>query len=114
VPGALKNALDWIVGSGELVDKPVALLNASPRATLAQASPTETIRVMSAHVVEEASLRIPLMGRNLDASGVAGDPELARLLAARSPNSQLRREPPSNAKGMVDRFDALATVAGSP
>ena len=30
VPGSLKNALDWIVGSGELVDKPVAILNASP------------------------------------------------------------------------------------
>jgi hypothetical protein len=30
VPGVLKNALDWVVGSGELVDKPVALINASP------------------------------------------------------------------------------------
>lgn len=82
VPGVLKNALDWIVGSGELVGKPVALLNASPSATLAQASLTETITVMSARVVGEASLRIPLKGRNLDASGVAGDPELARLLTA--------------------------------
>ena len=27
----LKNALDWVVGSGELVGKPVALINASPR-----------------------------------------------------------------------------------
>src|SRR5436853_1978310 len=34
VPGVLKNALDWLVGStqGEIVDKPVALVNASPRA----------------------------------------------------------------------------------
>jgi len=28
IPGALKNALDWIVGSGELYGKPVALLSA--------------------------------------------------------------------------------------
>ena len=28
-PGALKDALDWIVGSGELVDKPVLLVTAS-------------------------------------------------------------------------------------
>jgi chromate reductase len=28
VPGVLKNALDWVVGSGELVDKPIALINA--------------------------------------------------------------------------------------
>src|SRR5882724_10769909 len=33
VPGVVKNALDWVVGSGELVDKPIALVNASPRAT---------------------------------------------------------------------------------
>ena len=103
VPGALKNALDWIVGSGELVDKPVALLNASPRATLAQASLTETIRVMSAHVVEEASLRIPLMGRNLDASGAAGDPELARLLAtAIAEFTSAIENSLSNAKGLVE------------
>ena len=33
VPGVLKNALDWVVGSGELIDKPIALVNASARAT---------------------------------------------------------------------------------
>src|SRR5512134_528071 len=30
VPGSLKNALDWLVSSGELTDKPLALLTASP------------------------------------------------------------------------------------
>ena len=29
IPGVLKNAFDWIVGSGELVDKPVAVVTAS-------------------------------------------------------------------------------------
>ena len=33
-----KNALDWVVGSGELIAKPLALINASPRSTHAQAS----------------------------------------------------------------------------
>ena len=28
MPGVLKTALDWAVGSGELIDKPVALINA--------------------------------------------------------------------------------------
>jgi chromate reductase, NAD(P)H dehydrogenase (quinone) len=32
VHGVLKNALDWVVGSGELVDKPIALINTSPHA----------------------------------------------------------------------------------
>ncbi len=56
VPGVLKNALDWIVGSGELVDKPVTLFNASPRGKYAQASLTETVTVMSAKVLSEASV----------------------------------------------------------
>ena len=38
VPGVLKNALDWVVGSGELIHKPIALINASARATHAWAS----------------------------------------------------------------------------
>jgi len=59
VPGVLKNALDWLVGSGEFVGKPVALLNASPRATYAQASLAETITVMSARIVDEASITMP-------------------------------------------------------
>jgi NAD(P)H-dependent FMN reductase len=57
VPGVLKNALDWVVGSGELVDKPVALFNASARGTYAQASLTETLTVMSARVVEGVTVQ---------------------------------------------------------
>ncbi len=30
VPGALKNALDWTVGTGDLNDKPVSAISASP------------------------------------------------------------------------------------
>jgi chromate reductase, NAD(P)H dehydrogenase (quinone) len=77
VPGALKNALDWIVGSGEFVGKPVALVNASPRATHAQASLAETLRVMSADLIDEASIAVPLGGRNLDASGIVADNSLS-------------------------------------
>ena len=50
VSGVLKNALDWIVGSGELMDKPIALINASGRATLAYASLRETLTTMSGRV----------------------------------------------------------------
>ena len=80
VPGALKNALDWVVGSGELVDKPVALINASPRATHAFASLTETLTVMSARVVPAASITLPLQGRTLDADGIVDDGELSAAL----------------------------------
>jgi len=80
VPGSLKNALDWIVGSGELVDKPVAMLNTSSMATYAQASLRETIAVMSARVITEASLTIPIQGKHLDETGIAADPQLSRLV----------------------------------
>lgn len=77
VPGVMKNALDWLVGGSEFPGKPVALLNASPRATHAQASLTETIRTMSARLVPEASIAVPLLARKLDAAGIVADPELA-------------------------------------
>lgn len=32
MPGALKNALDWLVGSGELYGKPVVIISAAPSA----------------------------------------------------------------------------------
>ena len=82
VPGVLKNALDWVVGSGELVEKPVALINASPRATHGQASLTETLAVMSARLVPEASITVPLLGRKLDEAGMVADPEIGGALRA--------------------------------
>ncbi|HVG06114.1 MAG TPA: NADPH-dependent FMN reductase [Thermoanaerobaculia bacterium] len=77
VPGVMKNALDWLVGGEEFVYKPVALLNASPRATHAQASLMETVKTMSGRLVTEASVDVPLLGRNLDERGIVEDPELS-------------------------------------
>ena len=80
VPGVLKNALDWIVGSGELVGKPVGLINASTRATHAWASLAETVTVMSARLVADATITVPLQGNAVDADGIAADAALATLL----------------------------------
>jgi chromate reductase, NAD(P)H dehydrogenase (quinone) len=80
VPGAMKNALDWLVGGEEFVDKPVALLNASPRATHAQASLAETVTTMSGRLITEASIAVPLLGAKLDAAEIAAHPEIAGLL----------------------------------
>jgi chromate reductase, NAD(P)H dehydrogenase (quinone) len=80
VPGVLKNALDWVVGSGELVNKPIALINASGRATHAWASLAETLSVMSAIVIVEASITVPLDGTRLDANGIVRDAELSTAL----------------------------------
>lgn len=82
VPGSLKNALDWVVSSGELVDKPVVLLNASPSGgQFAQAALQEILRTMSAQVLE-ASLVEPFMRKKLDSAGIIADPESSRALGA--------------------------------
>ncbi len=79
-PGVLKNALDWLVSGVEIVGKPIGLLNASPRAVHAQDSLVEILRRMAAEVVPEAQVSVPLLGRNLDAAGIAADPELALVV----------------------------------
>jgi len=80
VPGVLKNALDWLVSGVEILGKPIGLLNASPRAVHAQASLVEILRTMAAEVVPGAQVSVPLLGRNLDAAGIAADPELALVV----------------------------------
>jgi chromate reductase len=77
ISGVLKNALDWTVSSGEFYQKPVAVFNASPRATIAQESLAEVLRTMGARIVEEASLAVPLLGRHLDADGIIADLTIA-------------------------------------
>ena len=82
VTGALKNALDWMVGCEAFVHKPVALLNASPRAMHAQASLRDTITVMSARIVEEASITVPLLGSNLSEDEIILQPDISASLVA--------------------------------
>lgn len=80
VAGALKNALDWMVGNEAFVNKPVALLNASPRAVHGYAALKETITVMSAHLVEEASITVPLLGCGFNEAAIVAHPEISAAL----------------------------------
>lgn len=82
VSGVLKNALDWLVGSGELMDKPIAVINASARATHAHASLCETLTTMSGRVIEDASITIPLAGAAVDAEGNLSDTGLSASLTS--------------------------------
>ncbi len=81
MPGSLKNALDWVVGSGEFVNKPVALLSASPLATggsKALEALDQVIRVMSAEVV--GSLSVPFARKKLDEQGELTDRQTSQAL----------------------------------
>jgi chromate reductase len=76
VPGSLKNALDWLVASLEFPHKPVAVINASPMATFAHASLIETLTVMSARIVAEATVTIPVTRADVDAEGEIANPDV--------------------------------------
>ena len=74
VTGSIKNALDWLVSFAPFAGKHVAVLNASPRAHHADAALRETLKTMSAVIVEAASISIPLLGANLSEEGMVRDP----------------------------------------
>ncbi len=82
LPGAFKNALDWLVSSVDCPGKPVAVLGASSLSVHAPAQLTEILRTMSARLVDEASVTIPLLGPRVDAATIAADPVLAGPLRA--------------------------------
>ena len=52
----------------------------APASTHAEASLLETLRVMTATIITDACIRVPLMGRRLDAAGIVADPQLSQLL----------------------------------
>jgi NAD(P)H-dependent FMN reductase len=80
ISAVIKNALDWMVGNESFMMKPVAVWNTSPRAYHAQAALRETLRTMTAVVVEEACIELPILGSGLDEDGIVSRPELAAAL----------------------------------
>jgi RimJ/RimL family protein N-acetyltransferase/NAD(P)H-dependent FMN reductase len=82
LPGALKNALDWMVDGIEFTHKPVALFNASARSVYAQAALRETLITMGAEFLNDACLTIPLTGDARSSQQLAADPAIAAPLTA--------------------------------
>jgi chromate reductase len=73
LPGAFKNALDWLVASETFAGKRVVLINTSPRAFHAQASLREILATMAARLVTEAFTALPLTGKTVSARDVLAD-----------------------------------------
>jgi len=84
VPGALKNALDWLVSSGELLGKPVAVISASPTplgGSKAHESLRLTLAMLDARIVGGANeLQVPFVSLKLAADGQIVDAALAEAL----------------------------------
>jgi len=81
ISGVLKNALDWLVAVEAFVDMPVVLLNASPRASHAQAALKEVVTTMSGCLIENACISVPLLGSCLDAKGIILHQDIAASLS---------------------------------
>jgi NAD(P)H-dependent FMN reductase len=75
LPGAFKNALDWLVGGETFVSKRFAQWNASPRAFEAQKSLRLVLETMSGICIEEAALSLPLIKKEVTAEGLVGHAE---------------------------------------
>ena len=75
VPGVLKNALDWTVGSGSFDGKHVALITAATGGDKAHTSLLLTLSALSTVVPEGASLLIPFVRSKINDRGEVKDPE---------------------------------------
>ena len=84
VPGVLKNALDWVVGSGELYEKPIAILQTSAvRGANALASLKATLAIMGTKLLLQTVLEPGAGGAFENADAVrAALAEIARAATA--------------------------------
>ncbi len=72
IPGILKNALDWVVSTGEFNEKPVAAISASPLTSggdKALESLLHTLTALGTIKDEHSSLSIPAVKKKINESG---------------------------------------------
>ncbi|HEX5684941.1 MAG TPA: NADPH-dependent FMN reductase [Ideonella sp.] len=95
VSGTIKNALDWLVSFEPFVRKPVAVWNASPRAHHADDALRETLKTMSAAIIDTASPSIPLLGAHLGEDGIVESPTISNAIRAalQALHDEIVREP---------------------
>lgn len=79
VPGSLKNALDWTVSSGSLLDKSLALITAAAGGENAHAALLLILGALSANVLNSTQL-IPFIRSKMDGEGNITDVETTEKL----------------------------------
>ncbi|MBV9170928.1 MAG: NAD(P)H-dependent oxidoreductase [Chloroflexi bacterium] len=84
MPGALKNALDWLVGSGELYGKRIVVMSAAPseqRGGNARRWVREVVQMQGAEVLDSFTVALP-PGASDPLVGAVAETALARSLGA--------------------------------
>jgi chromate reductase len=80
VPGALKNAIDWMVSSGSFSGKPTALITASTGGENAHEAMIKILGAVDATLIPETTLLIPFVRTKIDKDGHVTDAETAGKL----------------------------------
>jgi NAD(P)H-dependent FMN reductase len=80
VPGSLKNALDWTVGSGDFINKPVALITASSQGEKGHAALLLILTAISARIIEKSSFVISFIRAKMDEKGAFKDSQTRTTL----------------------------------
>jgi chromate reductase, NAD(P)H dehydrogenase (quinone) len=80
VPGTLKNALDWTVGSGEFVNKPVALVTASSDGRRGHQALLDILTAISAELRPETTALISGIRARFDIAGKIKDTQLQQTI----------------------------------
>lgn len=75
VPGSLKNAIDWTVGTGDFSQKPTLLITASTDGKFGHPALLETLRVIEAKNITELQLIISFASTKIDKENKITDKE---------------------------------------
>ena len=109
MPGALKNALDWLVGSGELYGKRIVVLSAAPseqRGGNARRWVEEVVRMQGAQVRDSFTVALPRGVTDMFVGAVAEKAQ-ARAMRALTERSRLTpNEIPSSAGQPISSAEA--------
>jgi len=76
VPGSLKNAIDWTVGTAEFSQKPTVLITASTDGEFGHQALLETLRVIEAKNIDELNLLIQFIRSKVNISNEIIDEQL--------------------------------------
>jgi len=80
IPGVLKNAIDWTVGSCEFAHKPTALITCTASGEIAHPAMIEVLRVLEAGLTEATTMLMPHNRAKLRPGGTFIDDQAERLV----------------------------------